>query len=70
MPTYTVIGYWENDKIVVENVLPGRREDKRPNTFKWDQGLFAASADGETIEEAIAAVRAEYENQEEVFHDD
>lgn len=70
MPTFTVIGHWESDKILVEDVLIGRCEDKRPNTFKWDQGLFAASADGETIEEAITAVRAEYENQGEVFHDD
>ncbi|CPV67156.1 hypothetical protein [Mycobacteroides abscessus] len=60
--TWTVFGHWEDDKIVVEDVLLGDHQDTRPESCKWDQGLFAASAAGRTKAEAIACIRAEYED--------
>ncbi|WP_132830680.1 hypothetical protein [Mycobacteroides abscessus] len=59
---WTVIGHWENDRIVVEEVVPGEHDDHRPEDGTWDEGQFAASAEAKTVEEAIAAVRAEYED--------
>lgn len=36
----------------------------------WDEGMFAASAEAKTVAEAIAAVRAEYENHAVGAEDD
>jgi hypothetical protein len=59
--TWTFVGHWEGDEIVVEHVLEGTHGDHREDTGYWDQGLFAAAGTGATQEEALAAVRAEYE---------
>jgi hypothetical protein len=63
--TWTFCGHWENDQIVVEYVFEGEVEDRRIDTGYWNQGLFAAWASGETIEEAETAVRREYEEDED-----
>lgn len=60
-PTWTFVGHWDNDEIVVEYVLDGDVQDTREDTGFWDQGLFAASASGATQDEALAKVRDEYE---------
>jgi hypothetical protein len=62
--TWTFIGHWQNDRIVVEDVLEGVHEDHRVDTGRWEQGLFAADASGETVEEAEAALLAEYEGSQ------
>lgn len=60
--TWTFVGHWENDEIVVEYVLAGEVEDDREDDGEWDQGLWAASGTGTDIDEARAAVIAEYED--------
>ncbi|OBK33741.1 hypothetical protein A5658_12895 [Mycobacterium sp. 1245111.1] len=62
MKTWTFVGHWDNDEIVVEHIVEGVHEDKRIDTGFWEQGLFAAPAAGETVEQAEAALRAEYES--------
>jgi hypothetical protein len=59
--TWTFVGHWEDDRIVVEYVLPGEQDDDRIDMGFWEQGLWAASGSGATMEEAQAAVLAEYE---------
>lgn len=61
--TWTFVGHWEDDRIVVEYVVPGDVADPREDTGFWEQGLFASSGTGATEEEALAEVRAEYESQ-------
>jgi hypothetical protein len=61
--TWTFVGHWDNDEIVVEHVVPGEYQDPRQDVGYWPQGLFAASGTGATQEEALAAVRAEYEEE-------
>lgn len=68
--TWTVIGHWKDDRIVVEKVLPGAHNDHRPEDGTWEQGLFAASAEAKTLEEAIALVRAEYETPDGADEDE
>ncbi len=63
--TWTFTGHWESGRIVVEYVLPGAVQDPREDTGYWDEGLFAAAGTGTTQEEALAAVRAEYETRDE-----
>ena len=65
MSTWTFVGHWENSEIVVEYVLEGEQQDQRVDAGYWEEGLFAASGDGTTQDEALAAVRAEYENHDE-----
>lgn len=60
-PTWTFVGHWENDRIVVEYVLPGDQQDVREDVGHWEQGLFAAPGTGATQEEALLMVRIEYE---------
>lgn len=62
LQTWTVVGHWENGEIQVEYVVEGAYQDPRIDTGCWEEGLFAASGQGRTVEEAIAAVRAEYED--------
>ena len=62
--TWTIVGHWENSVIVVEYTLEGEHQDPRIDTGYWDEGLFAAPGQGATIDEAIAAVRAEYEDHD------
>lgn len=62
MPTWTFVGHWEGDRIVVEYVLPGDVQDEREDTGYWPEGLWASSASGDTVEEAQNAAIAEYED--------
>jgi hypothetical protein len=59
--TWTFVGHWEGDEIVVEYVLPGEQQDDRIDVGHWPEGLWAASGSGATVEEAQATVVAEYE---------
>jgi hypothetical protein len=62
---YAVVGHWNDaDEIEVEYVIPDVDFDwldPREDTGFWQGGLFADLASGATAEEAIAKVRAEYE---------
>lgn len=60
--TWTFVGHWENDRIIVEYTLNGEQVDPREDTGYWEQGLFAESASGLTQDEALAKIRARYEN--------
>jgi hypothetical protein len=61
--TWTFIGHWENDRVVVEYHLPGEVDDSaREDTGLWEQGLWAASASGRTPAEAQDRAVAEYES--------
>ena len=60
--TWTFVGHWEEDKIIVEYVLPGEVEDRRVDVGYWEQGLWAASGTGATLEETQAAVIKYYES--------
>jgi hypothetical protein len=60
MTTWTFVGHWEDDAIVVEYVLVGVVQDMRVDTGYWGQGLWAASGTGDTIDEAQANAIAEY----------
>lgn len=59
--TWTFVGHWDNDRIVVEYAVPGKVEDLRIDTGYWEQGLWCAWGSGATLEEAQAKVVAEYE---------
>lgn len=59
--TWTFAGHWENDRIVVEHIVPGEVEDDREDTGYWEQGLFAASASGTSQADAFDKVLDEYE---------
>lgn len=59
--TWTFVGHWEDDRIVIDYVLDGEQEDDREDVGEWEQGLWAASASGATIAEAEAAAVDEYE---------
>lgn len=61
--TWTFLGHWENDRIVVEYVLPGHVQDDRVDTGRWEQGLWAASATATTMAVAQAAAIAPYEDE-------
>lgn len=62
--TWTFCGHWEDDRIVVDYVLPGEVEDDRDDdSGEYPEGLWAASASGVTVEEARAAAIAEYEEE-------
>lgn len=65
LQTWSFVGHWENGRIVAEFVVPGEYEDPRIETGYWDEGLFAAPGEGRTEDEALAAVRAEYETDAE-----
>lgn len=62
MTTWTFVGHWEDDRIVVEYVLPGDVQDPRIDSGYWAQGLWAASGTGSDMTTTQAAVIAEYEN--------
>ncbi len=59
--TWTFCGHWEEDRIVIDYVLPGRVPDERIDTGRWSQGLWAASGAGTDMHAAMAATIAEYE---------
>jgi hypothetical protein len=59
--TWTFFGHWEGGKLVIEYTEDGEVSDDRDDTGYWPEGLWAASAQGATIEEAEANARAEYE---------
>jgi hypothetical protein len=65
LKTWTFEGHWENGRIIVTDVREGRYQDLRIDTGYWEEGLFAAAAEGRTEEEAEAAMRAEYEDEED-----
>ncbi len=69
LKTWTFVGHWDNDEIVIEYEVLGEADDPREDTGRWEQGLFAASASGYTIEEAEAAMRAEYEGEDEEYEE-
>lgn len=67
--TWTFMGHWEGNRIVVEYAVPGQVADERVDTGYWPEGLWAADASGATIEEAQANAIAEYEDDQEDPYD-
>jgi hypothetical protein len=60
--TWTFVGHWENDRIVVTKVLPGCVQDDREDDGRWEQGLWAAAGSGPTVDLAQRKVIEEYES--------
>ncbi len=58
--TWTFFGHWRNDTIVVEYEEPGTVRDDRVDTGTHEQGLWAASGTGRTLDEARRNALAEY----------
>jgi hypothetical protein len=61
MKTWTFFGYWEDDRIVVESYTEGEVDDTRVDTGAHEQGLWAASGTGTTVDEARADALSEYD---------
>jgi hypothetical protein len=61
MGTWTFFGHWENDALAIEYTVEGVVEDLRVDTGYWEEGLWCDSATAETEDEALAALREEYE---------
>lgn len=60
--TWTFFGHWQDGRIVVEEYVPGQVTDDRDDTGLHEQGLWAASASGETVEQAQATAVSEYQD--------
>lgn len=61
--TWTFFGHWSDaDEIVVEYTMEGDHQDPREDTGFWSGGLFAEAETGLTQDEALAKIRARYEN--------
>jgi hypothetical protein len=61
MQTWTFFGHWENDRIVVETYVKGEVDDPRVDTGAHEQGLWAASGTGTTVDEARTSALGEYD---------
>jgi hypothetical protein len=61
--TWTFLGHWENNRIVIDRVLDGKVPDRRRDTGEWDQGLWADSGTGTDMAAVMAAVIAGYESE-------
>lgn len=67
--TWTFCGHWENDRIVIDEILDGAVEDDRDqDDDDWDgeyyeEGLWAASGTGTDVDAVMTAVIAEYERE-------
>jgi hypothetical protein len=68
--TWTFVGHWANDVIVVEYVLDGEQQDLRVDNGYWEQGLFAEAATAATQDEALQQIRAHYEQHDDDDDDD
>jgi hypothetical protein len=63
--TWTFMGHWANDTIVVDYVVPGEvQDDRQDNTGAFPEGLWAAAGTGATVEEAQANALADYLDEE------
>jgi hypothetical protein len=60
--TWTFMGHWEGDRITVTDIKEGEVDDDRKDTGRHEQGLWAASASGPSVEVAAHIAAAEYEN--------
>lgn len=63
--TWTFFGHWDAGRIVIEDYAPGVVEDDREDHGEWEQGLWAASGTGVTLDEAEKDARAEYDETED-----
>ena len=63
--TWTFVGHWASGRIVVDAVVEGDHADNRPDTGEGEEGLWAATASAATEDEALALLRAEYEDTDD-----
>lgn len=63
--TWTFIGHWEGNTLVVESVLPGDQQDTREDTGYWSEGLWAGHGTGPTREAAMDTQVEEYDEADE-----
>lgn len=65
--TWTFLGHWDNDRIVIEHILRGDVPDDRDDTGQWEQGLWSETATGTDLDTVKAAVinAAEAEHHDE-----
>lgn len=58
--TWTFCGHWHGDQLVIDYSVPGEVQDDRPDDGQHPEGLWAASASGETEAEAARAAVSAY----------
>ena len=64
--TWTFFGYWADDgSLLIDHAVIGEHDDVYPNDGQYDGGPWCASASGASLADAEAAVRAEYESDEQ-----
>lgn len=59
---WTFFGHWDGE-LVIDHAVVGEHDDVYPDQGEYEEGVWAASASGATIEEAEANARAEYEDE-------
>lgn len=64
--TMTLVGHWDGNTIVVEDVYDGDVDDEREETGYWDQGLWASSATGTSEAKIAAGMLDEYEQSHDI----
>ena len=64
--TLTLVGHWDGNTIVVEDVYDGAVEDDREETGYWSEGLWASSATGRSEAEVAAGMLDEYEQSHNI----
>lgn len=65
MQTWTFYGHWLDDELIIDHASIGSHDDVYPDGGVWEQGPFADSGTGYTIEEAEGEVRARYEDNDD-----
>lgn len=64
--TWTFMGHWVGDRIVIDYSVPGEvQDDRQDESGQYPEGLWASSASGATEEEAAAAAIDEYEDDDQ-----
>ncbi|MDN5892877.1 MAG: hypothetical protein L0H93_02525 [Nocardioides sp.] len=63
--TWTFFGHWENSALVINHAVEGEHGYVYPDSRAFPEGLWCDYGTGRTLEEAEAAARAEYEQDDE-----
>lgn len=60
--TWTYLGHWDNDALVIDSVHDGDIVDTRPDDGTWEQGLFSDTVSAATVEDGHQLLIAQYVN--------
>jgi hypothetical protein len=64
--TMTLVGHWDGNTIVVEDIYDGDVDDDREETGYWDQGLWCSAGTGRSEAEVAASMLDEYEQSHSI----